>query len=58
MNAIWCHTPTDVWAVGLISVLTGQAADTIAHWDGTVWSPVAAPAHDGVPERCLGERGR
>ena len=43
MNAIWCHTPTDVWAVGLISVITGPVADTIAHWDGTVWSPVAAP---------------
>jgi hypothetical protein len=39
MNAIWCHTPSDVWAVGLISVLTGQVADTVAHWDGTVWSP-------------------
>ncbi len=43
MNAIWCHTPTDVWAVGLISVITGPVADTIAHWDGTVWSPVTTP---------------
>ncbi|HEY4394047.1 MAG TPA: hypothetical protein VGP64_08295 [Polyangia bacterium] len=43
MKALWCHTPSDVWAVGQISVITGQVADTIAHFDGTVWSPVAAP---------------
>jgi hypothetical protein len=43
MNAIWCHAPTDVWAVGSISVITGPVADTIAHFDGAVWSPVAAP---------------
>jgi hypothetical protein len=43
MNALWCHTPTDVWAVGQISVITGPVADTIAHFDGAVWSPVDAP---------------
>jgi hypothetical protein len=43
MNAVWCHTSSDVWAVGQISVITGPVADTIAHFDGTVWSPVAAP---------------
>lgn len=43
MNAVWCHTPSDVWAVGEISVITGPVADTIAHFDGGGWSPVAAP---------------
>jgi hypothetical protein len=43
MNAIWCNTPSDVWAVGQISVLVGPVADSIAHFDGSVWSPVATP---------------
>ena len=43
MNAIWCHAPTDIWAVGQISVITGPVADTIAHFDGQAWSPVVTP---------------
>jgi hypothetical protein len=44
MNALWCHTPSDVWAVGQITAITGPVENTVAHWDGSVWSPVDVPS--------------
>jgi hypothetical protein len=43
MRAVWCHSPSDVWAVGKITALTGPLVDTIARWDGSSWSPVDNP---------------
>lgn len=44
MNALWCHTPSDVWAVGQITAITGPVEATVAHWDGRLWSPIAVPS--------------
>ncbi len=43
MRAAWCGDRSDVWAVGKMIAITGPIVDTIAHWDGTTWSPVANP---------------
>jgi hypothetical protein len=44
LNAIQVNSPTDVWAVGLSSVVDGTTATTlIEHWNGTAWSIVPSP---------------
>jgi hypothetical protein len=43
LRALWCHTPTDVWAVGQMEGIVGTVVATVVHYDGDLWSPVAAP---------------
>ena len=48
-NPIWGSGPSDVWAVGYYggdSASTG-AFGTVAHFDGTTWSPSTLPADAG-----------
>ncbi|HEY3447260.1 MAG TPA: hypothetical protein VGK67_12885 [Myxococcales bacterium] len=52
---IWGASPQDLWAVGFDWAnpgpekwfTPGQFPPVIAHWDGTGWSEVAAPAYPG-----------
>lgn len=52
LRAVEVISPTDVWAVGELSELTGNLDQfSLAfHWDGTSWSQVPTPSPAPAPE--------
>ena len=51
LPSVSCVSATDCWAVGQYQAAARLLAYA-EHWNGTAWSPVAAPAPPGAPSAC------
>jgi hypothetical protein len=47
LEGVSVASPTDVWAVGGLTLESGGCAPLIEHWDGVRWSRVRVPTKGG-----------